>query len=49
MMGPTMDNKKSFPESLISGNNITVRKNRMIPVRTSVQRFMATFVSRKNN
>ena len=34
--GPTMDNKKFLSVSLISGNNIAVRKNRMMPVRLSL-------------
>jgi hypothetical protein len=49
MIGPTIINKKSLSESLIKGNNNAIKKNKIIPVSTSVQRLNATFVSRKNN
>ena len=49
MIGATIFNKKSLSESLISGNNNAIKKNKIMPVSTSVQRLNATFVSRENN
>ena len=49
MIGPTMVNKNSLFESLIRGNSIAMRKNKIKPVSASVHRLKATLISRENN